>query len=230
MLLENLTLTTSEESRVQERVRVSFLRNRGNIEKVIREVNLPKEYVVKLLVKFRKACKQEGNRLVADQILTHLMFGYNSRVEQLMSVIEQFEKVEKIKKSTCCGWQVRQMADPHEDGSPAYECLKCNDLTDTYEWLNEEALTKKMAAIAMLRQEDVEMRNFSEKLGYTQKDNTPTSVINNTQNIVVMPNNDGKIDDTSIKEMEQLKPVEMEFLRQKIESGLLEAEIIEDNG
>ena len=229
MLLENLTLTTSEESKVQEKIRVSFLRNRGNVSKVVKEVKLPEEYVVKALEKFRKAYKSEANRLISDNILTHLLFGYHSRVEHLMEIISKLENVEKIKRSTCCQKAVRPLEKADDQGRQAYECLECGNETQMIELLNEEALSQKMTAIDMLRKEDSEMCRFAEKLGYTIKDSTPP-VINNTQNILVMPGQNGQIDMEKVQELEKLKPIEQEALRQRIEKELSEAELIEDNG
>ena len=221
MLPNNFNLTTSERSIVDESIRKSYLMNGGNLQLTIADTKQPKEYVAKVIQKFRKESKHNVTNLVADKIMEHLLFGYSSRTAITFALLKKIEAQEDVLKSTCCQDIVR---DINIDGVHAYECLKCGNMTDTVVITDEEKISLKLQMLDQLRKEDESIVKVCEKLGYLEPQ--PQTVIKNQQNFVVMPGN--KLDDATIADISKLSKVEMESLRLKIEKNILDAEVVDD--
>jgi hypothetical protein len=227
--MNNYSPTASEEGRIIERIRVSYIKHRGNLIRVLDEVKLPQEYVEKIVTKLRKENKSDTKRLVADTILEHLLLGHQSRVQHAEEILATAEKEEKQLRSSCCTGNVRKM---HVDGVDLqelqYECLKCGEMCDIYYWIDQDAMNLRLNAIDSLRREDESLIKFLEKLGYTEKKEQPPQTVIQQQNIVVMPNAQGQVSAEDMKNIQALRPMEQEQLRLNIEKELLEAEVIED--
>ena len=218
--------TGLEEYKVIERVRESYLKNRGNIIRVLEETNLPEDYVRKIVAKLRKSDDWKVSQLVAENITKHLLTGRDSRITHLMELIKKFEQQEKKTVSTCCEDTVRTVTQAGSN-EVLYECLRCGHLTDTVDLINPDTYKAKLIALDELRKEDEFLIKFCEKMGYTEQQ-LPVTVIKNQQNILVMPGAKGQISEEHMKQIEALKPIEQEALRLKLEKEIREAEIVDD--
>ena len=221
MLPNNFNLTTSERSIVDEAIRKSYLMNGGNLQLTIADTKQPKEYVAKVIQKFRKESKYNVTNLVADKIMEHLLFGYSSRTAITFALLKKIEAQEDVLKSTCCQDIVR---DINIDGVHAYECLKCGNMSDTVVITDEEKISLKLQMLDQLRKEDESIVKVCEKLGYFEPQ--PQTVIKNQQNFVVMPGSD--LNDTTIKEIQTLSYTEQDAIRLKLERDIANAELSEE--
>jgi len=226
---DNLKLPISEQSIIDENIRKIYLKNRGDLQKTLQELKYPRDYVVKILTKFRKESKQNVNNLVAAEIVGHLLLGHQSRVQHAQEVLMAAEKEEKQLRSSCCASQIRKLElEGVNLQELQYECLKCGEMCDTYYWIDQDAMNLRLSAIDTLRREDEALVKFLEKLGYTEKKEQPPQTVIQQQNIVVMPNAQGQVSAEDMKNIQALRPMEQECLRLKLEKELIEAEVIED--
>ena len=217
----------SEENRIQEQIRVSYLRHRGNLFAVQEELKIPKDYILRVVSKFKREDKRNLPNFVAEKVLEHLMLGYNSRVQHLMETIAKIESEEKQKRSTCCSGRIRLMDTVAQNmpGIEAYECLKCKKLCDVYDYIAGDALSLKITTLNQLAKEDELLFKFLTGMGYVgeksvPQDSTPAVVFeDNSKHVHISPE--------EVKELSKLGPLELEALRLKIEKKLDGAEIID---
>lgn len=211
-----------EEFRLLEKIKVSYLRNRGDLAVMIDELQLPKEYIEKQIEKFRRKDAKEVSQLIADNIMEHLLLGYEGRVHYLAEMVRRLEVEAKQLRSTCCNHRVREM-DLGEEfaGQIKYECLHCHELADTYVHIDEKYMSLKLSTLDVLRKEDEAMAKFAEKMGYTKK-GEPIQKVQITQ--IVVPGAK-PADPMVIQDLDKLNPIEQESLRLELEKSIQEAEI-----
>ena len=223
----NLRIGESQEAEIIEKIRISYIKNRGNSLLVTKELDgLPKEYVFKILKKFKHESKIQMPTLVAEKVLEHLMLGYTTRTQYLFETLQEAERGEKSYRSTCCKGLVRPLDRVFDSigATKGFECLDCHKECDVYVYLNVELLNTKMNAIERLRKEDEQLYKFLVENKYTK---TPEKVVNVTQDNSININNP-KLSQGEITELTKLGGLEQESLRLKIEKKLMDAEISED--
>ena len=223
----NIRIGESQEAEIIEKIRISYIKNRGNSLEITKELgDLPKEYVYKVIRKFKNESKIELPNLVAEKVLEHLMLGYMTRTQYLFETLKEAEKAQKTLISTCCKGQVRPL-DPVFNGIGAtkgWECLDCHKETDVIPVLNEKALYAKMDAIDKLRKEDEAIFKWAVESKYTKKSEKVVNV--NQDNSINI--NQSKLSSEEIVELQKLGPLAQEELRLKIEKKLLDVTIVEE--
>lgn len=204
-----------EHFKIQEKIKLSYLKHRGNPFNVLKELGLPEDekhikYIKKLIEKFKKKESKEVSTLIADNLMAHILFGYQSRVQNLMEVMKVLDGKNEIEVSICCEAPFRE----RPNSNPLrYECLSCHLICDVKKLDKEGMIDLKLATIEQLREEDATLIEFAEKMGYTNKIEPPTTIINNKQNVLVLGEGDKKI----ITEIENLHPMEREKLLERLE-------------
>lgn len=218
-------MSNIEEYKTEETIRLSYFRNRGNLAAVLKEVNLPADYVKKTVVKIKKSEDWKVSRLIADTISKELLLGRESRITHWMETLKELQDSRVKRSSTCCYWRVRVL-EPI-GGVERFECLKCGKETDIHFYLDEDTLQKKMSALEALRREDEMLGKFAVSMGWVENEEAKT-VIKQQNNFVVVPNANGQVDEKTARDIKALRPMEQEALRLQIEKTLMDAEIVED--
>lgn len=216
-----------EEFRLVEKIKVSYLRNRGDLVVMMEELQLPKDYLEKCIEKFRRKDAQTVSQIIADNIMEHLLLGYNGRVHYLAEMVRKLEGEAKQLRSTCHNHRVRKM-ELGEEVTPdtiKYECLQCHELADTYMHIDEKYMSLKLSTLDVLRKEDEAMAKFAEKMGYTKKAEVKPK-ISVTQ--IIVPGSK-PADPAVIQDLERLNPIEQESLRLELEKSIQEADIDSDS-
>lgn len=72
-----------EKFKLLEKIKESYLKNRGSVLAVASELKLDLEYTRKMVSKFKKKDKRDVSVLVADSLMEHILLGYKSRVQHL---------------------------------------------------------------------------------------------------------------------------------------------------
>ena len=85
-----------DEFKTREKIKLSYLRHRGYILKVSEEVSMPYDYVKKMCKKIERAEERNVSELIANNITSHILLGYQSRVSYLMALIKKTEDLEKV--------------------------------------------------------------------------------------------------------------------------------------
>ena len=219
---DNLRIGDAEEAEIIEKIRVSYIKNRGNSLLITKELNYPKEFIYKTIRKFKKESKHEMPTLVAEKVLEHLMLGYMTRTQYLFETIKDAERAEKSLRSTCCKSIVRELDRVFEGigATKGFECLLCKKEADVYVYLDTDFMTTKMNALEKLRKEDELLHKWLIENKYTEK---PSSIVVQDNSINIQ--NNKQLSSEDVAELEKLGPLAQEELRLKIEKKILDVEI-----
>ena len=201
-----------EKFKLLERVKLSYLKHRGNVLEVANEVGLDTEYVRDLTYKFRKQEERHVSTLIANSLMQHIMLGYESRVTHLMAMLRSLEGRDQLQVSICCFKPVVLK----EAGG--YKCLKCN--LDCNATLADKDIIYEIKRLLLveLREEDKSLVELADKMGYTNKVQMPEVSIRQN-NLVVMDNKDRVL----VQEARDMLPQDREKLRNELTRKLLEA-------
>ena len=223
MLSNNIKASLSEEYRIEERIRTSYLRCGGRFLDVVKDLHdLPKEHILKVVEKFKKESKASTN-LVADKILEHILFGYTSRTTILFDTLKKLEAQEQQILSSCHSRQVRvlDLGEEFDKDTIRYECLQCGEICDTYTTLDNDHISLKISTIDQLRKEDANLGKLVESLGFAKTPKVePVQKTVVTQ--IVLPTSQKQItaDLGVIQDLEKLNPIEQESLRMELEKSI----------
>jgi len=209
--------TGIEKFRFEEKVRLCFIKHRGNLLAVSKELDVDLELVKKLGDKLKKKTAYDVKRLVAENIMQHLLLGHEQRIMYLNDCLLVLEGKETADISICCASPVKWS----NHTPPVATCLKCNIRCETKEIDRPRVLELKFKAIEMLREEDTALTEFAVKMGYTDKD--PASITNVRNNYLVVGSE--KLDQTKVNDINQLSPMERQKARKRLEHAIIEAEV-----
>jgi len=196
-----------EEFRTTEKVKISFLKHRGFISEIVKETKLPEEYVRKMVSKFEKEETREVSVLIANNLMSIIMQGVQSRIIRYQEMLNSLEGREQLLLSSCCDYPVRSSI---VDNLELFTCLKCGKNCNTVEGNKISIYKIKKEILQELRNEDIALIEMAEKLGYTNKPlEGPTTVIQNKQQILVVNSDKDKeaaknITDMSLISQQQL--------------------------
>ena len=205
--------------KIEERIKVSFLKSGGNILEVMNELNLPQEYIKKVVEKLKKKEARDVSVLISDTLASHILMGHESRKIHYQQSLKELETSGKTKLSVCCEVPVIRLTDSADYGHEDYECSLCHERCSVKENTHNDVYRIKKEILEQLREEDRLLLEFAEKMGYTNVPKEPAVRVN--QNFVVMNSNE---DQKIIKEISSLNPKDRDKLLDR-----LEEEIIDDN-
>src|SRR5271157_5282865 len=91
-----------EQFRVFEKIKLCYLKHRGNVLEISGELNLPLEYIKKMVHKFQAEENRNVDVLIANNLMSHVLMGTESRCLHLMEMLRSLDKTEKPSVSVCC--------------------------------------------------------------------------------------------------------------------------------
>jgi hypothetical protein len=205
--------------KLKEKIKISYLKNRGDVIIIANELGLPLDYVQKEIKKLQKAEGRDVSILISHTLMSHILLGSKSRVTHLMEMLKSLESTEKPLFSICCDTPVETIEDSLE---PKYKCLKCKKYCKVVEAPEVEIYAIKNEIIAQLREEDVTLVELAGKMGYTNKTEPPPGPVFK-QNIIVMKGDrdKGETDPQIMQDIQQLPPMERERLLEKLKREML---------
>jgi hypothetical protein len=205
-----------EEWKVLERIKISYLKHRGQTLDIAEETNLPIEYVKKQVEKIEKKESRDVSTRIANNLTSIILQGIQSRTIRFMEELKSLEGREQNLLSACCSYPVRESI---VDNLTLYTCLKCDkqcnavlaDKITIYEMKNQ--------ILVQLREEDRFIIEMAERMGYTNKPiEGPSTIIQvKQQNLVLNTDEDKKI----AADYSQLKPMDRELLIEKLRKEIL---------
>jgi len=151
-----------EKFKTLEKIKLSYLRHRGNVLEVSAELGLPLDFIKKSIGKIKGQEKRDVSVLIANTLMQHILLGHDSRVHYLMDILRSTADRKQIELSVCCDMPVTT-----QEGRTI--CAKCTkeaivkkiDKTSIYEIIQK--------TLELLRLEDEYLVNVAEKMGYTNK-------------------------------------------------------------
>ena len=210
-----------EQFRVFEKIKLCYLKHRGNILEISSELNLPLDYIKKMVHKFQKEEHRNVDVLIANNLMAHILLGAESRCLHLMEMLRSLEKTERPFVSVCCNAVFKTTHDSLI--GTTHRCMSCKANCDIHQPPKATIYRIKLDLLEQLREEDSALVDMAEKMGYTNKVEAPTTVINHKPNVLVI--SDGsKQDQDIIEDYTKLSPMDRERLIEKLRKRIIEGE------
>ena len=191
-----------------ETVKLCYLKHRGNVLEIAKELNLPAEYIKKISDKFKKQEDRDVAVLISNTLMSHILLGVQSRTTHLMEMLTSLNKQEKPSLSVCCNAPYKL----RKDGQ-TFECGKCFCKCEIHDAPKTSIYNVKRDIIEQLREEDKALIEMAKTMGYTAKTEGPPPPIFK-QNILVV--NGGETNPQVLKDIQHLPPIEKEKLLEKL--------------
>jgi len=210
-----------EKFKLEEKVRLSFLRNRGSIAKISRELSLDYEYTRNIIRKFKGELTRDTRSMVANRLYEELMFGRRSRIQNLMDMLGALKEREQLYLSVCCDAPVRLHTEIDGHDIPeTHECIQCHDRCEVKLVDRLHIIRTKQDILKQLLEEDDKLTEFAYKFGFTTAPPPPPPTIGNYKpNILVI--GDGK-QKKIIEDASKLTPLDRETIINTLEKKIWE--------
>jgi len=212
----------------QEKVRLAYLRHRGDIEAIQRDLKVDdRELIRKIVNKFRKEMDHSVRNWVAENLYKELMLGRQSRVQNLMDMLKALQNREQLYLSMCCDAPVSRHTELNGHKIPeTYMCLMCHNRCETKMVDRLHIIKCKQDILKQLLEEDTALTSFAEKLGFTNlPPPEPPQIGMYKPNVIVLGS--GK-DQRIIKDASAMSPMDREALRKELEKRILEDSLEDD--
>jgi len=198
-----------EEFKLMERIKVSYLKNRGQAVAIADDLGLDLSYVKRMVDKFKKKDSRETKFWIAETILGHIMTGHHQRITHLDEMLRSLDNMEQPLLSICCSNPVRKYPD-----SDRYECL-FHHVPCEVQRVNMLSVYKlKIKLLDQIGAEEERLVGMAQKMGYVGGDEVPqqpAQVIKAQQNILVIPGQ-SESDKKVIADYTKLSPMDRDRL------------------
>lgn len=197
-----------------EKIKLSYLKNRGEILEIANELNLPVDYIRKAVYKLKKQEDRDVSVLISNTLMSHILLGAKSRIVLLTEMLKSLESTEKPLLSYCHEMPVEIVEDSLKT---RYKCMQCKKYCEVTEIPEVDIYAVKNDIISQLREEDKNLIEMAAKMGYTNRIEPPPAPVFK-QNILVM----GQGTNPQImQDIQQLPPIEREKLMEKLKREML---------
>lgn len=214
-----------EKFRLEERIYLSYCKHRGDADRVSREIGVPYDFALKICNKLKKRQDRNVNLLICSHIMGTVLLGRESRMQYYTSMINALEGRDSIELSACCkSLMVVKLS--HEP--PV--CLKCGKQSRVYLEHQSGIYSLRMELLKELREEDHLLVEFSEKMGYTQKQEGPSVMYKDERKYLFLGSQGSEprpeltgIDEKQkilLEEAGRLNPIDRTDLINRIQQGL----------
>ena len=236
--INNIKSTGVEEFRLVEKIKLSYLKNRGDLFSILKDVEFPEdkdhiEYVQRLIKKFRGAEEKDVSVLIANNLMSHVLLGTESRCSHLMEMLRSLDKSERPAVSVCHNSTYKVEKD-EETELEIFRCCSCQAPCEIHHPPKAMIYKLKLDLLEQLREEDLGLVDMAEKMGYTNKTEAPpTTIINNKPNVLIIGGNkDTEVADKRLaEEYTNMPQVEKARLIEKLKKEIvtIDAEPIEES-
>ena len=215
-----------EQLKLYDKIKLSYLRHLGDALKVSEELDLPLDYVRKIVKKIRGEETSDHKVLVANNLTQQILLGYKSRETYYLDMLRDLDSQNAVKVSSCCKKPVRATTskdDPSILRGKDFVCTKCCEGCDVVEVPFLKVFNVRIDILRELRKNDEALVKIAEVMGYTQnKGNEEPKHIHNTKNnILVMRGKDmSKEEQQALVDLDQLSGMDREVIRKRLESQI----------
>jgi len=88
-----------EKFKLHERIKISYLKHRGNILAVVEELGVDAGYVRRVAEKIKGRERRDVDFLMANDLMQCILMGYESRVRHLMHMLSTLDQREQVRLS-----------------------------------------------------------------------------------------------------------------------------------
>lgn len=220
----SMTSFNIEKFKLDNEIRMSIIRNAGNIilvEKEInkdREVSIEHKYIKIVYDKQKKERHSKANRIIATDIVKLLLNGLEYRNQIYIDCITNLRKKLTVRISTCHSAPVTM---DMWEGNPQYTCVHCDKTCGTKVVEQTSVHNLLLKFTEQLRKEDEHIVNFAEKLGYSDKIELPAQKTTH-YNVVVHKD---ALDKDTLLDVDSLSGPDRQKLRRSLEKKMIESTI-----
>lgn len=210
--------------KLEEEIRLSYYKHRGNLLAVSNDLNVPLAEVKRVGEKMQRRDRRDVSCVMARTLMEHIMLGHSQRIQHLIDLLHKIEKAELTIVSVCCKAPVESKL---KYKKLEYTCLMCNKICKVKKPDFSEFTNIRFSVLRELRVEDKSLISFAEKMGYTEAIPAP---VHNIQQNVLYVEKDRKLSSEGkalVEEVANLPPVDRERLRKSIEKRM-NADIISE--
>lgn len=205
-----------DEFKIEERIKISYLKHGGNILEVMQELNLPEEYVKRKIDKLRKKDSRDISSLISHNISSYILMGHESRKIHYLQILKELESDNKLKLSVCCESPAILMEGSKEYGFEDYECSLCHLRCEVKQPLKNDKYRIKKEVLEQMRLEDEQLLIFAEKMGYTNVEQKQPIKVD--QNVLIIGNSD--TDKKIVEDLKNLTPKDRDRLLDRLNTEI----------
>ncbi len=209
--------------KLEEKIRLSFLKHRGNLGLVADECGIDLEYVDKVCKKIKRKQQRDVSLWVSSTIAEYLLAGSEQRRAYLIEILNKEIQKPPMEESVCCGSPIDKHTWDEELHSTCKKCGKDCEII-VVNTVNEKLVLK---LIEQLRAEDDSICEFVVKLGFTNREDDQQAV-NKTTNYNLLLGDLSNTNKELLGEVNQLDPRSRESLRKQLEGRIVSEAKFED--
>ena len=227
--VSGLMSTNIEKFKIEEKVRLSLLKHRGDVIEAHADTGCPLEYIIKIHEKMKKKLGREPSLLVSYNITTEILAGRQQRIRYIIGMLRSLEGRDQMELSVCCGKKAYTAV---REQKKVLLCIRCNEPTRLELRDREEIFDKKLELVRELRAEEDKLVDWLVKMGYTnaQQPQAPSTVIRNTQLIVGDTSKLTATEKQALVDLNELSPQDAEKVVKQLESVIFNAKYRDANG
>ena len=190
-----------------EQIKISCLKHRGNIIQIAKDVGMSEEEIKDIVDKLKKEEHNEHGILVAQNIMSHLQTGIQSRIFWIMEMLSKLKGKDVFDISDCCKVGIRIEKINETEKQICSKCLKeCMAIPSD----RMGVFDLQLRLIEALREEDKALVEFAAKMGFINTENNPLFCQNNKQTNIFI-NGEKKVeltkdDEKNLQMVEALSP------------------------
>lgn len=216
-----------EQYKVTTRVASELYKHRGDVQAVAEATGFDSAYIRKLAKKLKGKLQHDVAFKTAIMIMESVWVGYYQRTNHLNECLAQLRGKEEAEVSMCCDQPVQVK---EEGGKEVTRCGKCKVICFTHVIGKAKIYNMIIRLIEQLREEDIHLINFAEKMGFTVREEQAPNIFK--QNILYLgedarrPKSEVKVElsmtDAETRRVieEDLTPMERHKLRKKIDAQI----------
>ncbi len=146
-----------EKFKLWERVRIAYLKHRGNIIEMQKDTGLDMELLRKMRKKLQRAGTFGKSIIIVDTIANYIMEGMESRIYYHMEMLRGLDNKDQVLMSVCCKMPVK-----HESvgDQVKYYCIKCKKEAEVMQVTDATALEAKRNVLSDIREEQRLLQEF----------------------------------------------------------------------
>jgi len=150
-------MNSIEKFKLEEKIRIAFLRHRGDLTEMQKDTGLDLELLRKMKYKLQRKGGFGDSIITAPTIANYILEGVESRIYHHMEMLRGLNKKEHALMSVCCKMPVK-----HESvaGEVKYYCIKCKKETDVVEVTDATVIEAKRNLLADIREENRLLTEF----------------------------------------------------------------------
>jgi len=197
--------TSIEKFKLEERIRIAYLKHAGNVEMVATDCNVDYAYALKICKKFKKRQSRDINVFVGTAMASYVLMGAEERKAHIRELLNEELNKQPVEVSVCCSKPIKKLIWDNEHRAVCQKCEK--DCLFRLEDTRDKNFILKL--LKQLREDDETIVKAAEQLGFGDKQDAPAVVKKEINYNLHLEKGDQEL----LKRAEDLDPRSREALR-----------------